>query len=174
MRRRTTPSLALSPDERLTLEAWAHGTNGHDERQSRQALRAKIVLACAQGLDATSVAIHTGVTAATVEKWRRRFVQDRLDGLQDLPRPGAPRKISSTQIEDVLLRTVEPTPAGARRWTRRDMARATGLSRSSIHRIWRRFDLEPRRRALPGASSTTPRAPQAAESNPPSSHDTSA
>ncbi|MGH8223323.1 MAG: helix-turn-helix domain-containing protein, partial [Woeseiaceae bacterium] len=85
------------------------------------------------------------VSATTVCKWRTRFLQDRLDGLFDEPRPGAPRRITDEQVEQVVVRTLESTPRGATHWSVRDMAKASGLSRSTVNRIWRAFCLQPHR-----------------------------
>jgi transposase len=111
----------------------------------RTALRARIVLACAQGDDNQTVARALRVTPATVGKWRARFVASRLDGLLDEPRPGAPRSITDGQVEDVIVRTLETTPRGATHWSLREMARACGLGRSTIGRIWNAFGLQPHR-----------------------------
>lgn len=129
--------MELTPDERLALEARARCPTGQDTHEHRQALRAKIVLACAEGHDVAYVATHTGAGPRSVETWRGRFVRERLRGLEDRPRSGAPRRISDAQRDAVLLRTLEPTPEGARRWSRRTLARATGLSRSTVDRILR-------------------------------------
>jgi transposase len=85
------------------------------------------------------------MSPTTVCKWRGRFVRDRLDGLYDEPRPGAPRKITDEQIEQVVVRTLEATPRGATHWSVREMAKATGMSRMAINRIWRAFGLQPHR-----------------------------
>ncbi len=103
------------------------------------AARARIVLACARGLNNLEVAAETGVSKQTVSKWRRRFAELRLDGLYDEPRPGGPRKISDAQVEDVIVRTLESTPANATHWSSREMSRVSGLSTTSVQRIWRAF-----------------------------------
>jgi transposase len=109
------------------------------------AQRAKIVLTCAQGLDNKTVATKVRVSPATVGRWRKRFIRDRVAGLFDEPRPGAPRQITDEQVEDVIVRTLETTPRGATHWSTRDMAKATGLSHMTISRIWRAFGLQPHR-----------------------------
>lgn len=109
------------------------------------ATRARIVLACARGLNNLEVAAETGVSKQTVSKWRRRFAELRLDGLYDEPRPGGPRKISDAQVEDVIVRTLESTPANATHWSSREMSRVSGLSTTSVQRIWRAFGLQPHR-----------------------------
>ena len=103
-------------------------------------------MACAEGADSHVVARRLYVTPATVCKWRGRFVRQRLDGLLDEPRPGAPRTITDEQGEQVIIRTLETTPRGATHWSVRDMAHAVGLSRMAISRIWHTFGLPPHRR----------------------------
>ena len=99
----------LTGDERRTLENWVK------RRSTAQglALRARIVLACAQGGSNVAVAARLGVSRTTVRKWRTRFLRDRLDGLPDEPRPGVPRTITDTQVEEVVVLT-------RRRFRRRD------------------------------------------------------
>jgi transposase len=107
------------------------------------ALRSRIVLACADGLDNTQVAARLEVVPATVGKWRRRFVDRRLDGLLDEPRPGGPRSVSDEQVGAVIVATLERTPKDATHWSRASMAADSGLSRSTIGRIWKAFSLKP-------------------------------
>ena len=104
-----------------------------------------MVLACAEGHDNQAVARKLRVTPATVGKWRNRFVQDRLEGVYDEPRPGAPRTISDEQVEQVVVRTLESTPRGATHWSTREMAKASGHSHMTISRIWQAFGLQPHR-----------------------------
>jgi len=80
-----------------------------------------------------------------VSRWRRRFVERRLDGLLDDPRPGTPRRTSDTDVERVLALTLETTPKAATHWSSRDMATTCGLSQSTVSRIWRAFGLQPHR-----------------------------
>src|SRR5688572_28431434 len=109
------------------------------------ALRARIALLCAEGLSNKDVAHRVGASAAMVCKWRKRFLAKRLDGIFDEPRPGAPRTITDAQVEKVVVRTLESRPADATHWSTRSLAAKTGLSRSSIHRIWKSFGLQPHR-----------------------------
>ena len=123
------------------LEGWAR------RRKTSQALalRARIVLACADGGSNTEVAAALGVSRATVAKWRSRFLVGRLEGLDDVPRPGAPRKITDEQVALVISKTLEEQgPGQDTRWTTRSMAAATGLSQSAISRIWRAAGIKPR------------------------------
>src|SRR3990170_4201427 len=138
---RPKAELILSDEERQELESLAKC------RRSASALaqRPRMVLACAAGQDNKTVARRVRVAPATVGKWRRRFLDDRVAGLMDEPRPGAPRQIMDKQIEDVIVRTLESTPKGATHWSTRDMAKATGLSHMTISRIWRAFGLKPHR-----------------------------
>jgi transposase len=134
-------ALELSCEEREQLQRWVR------RRASAQAvaLRSRIVLSCADGLDNKQVAAREGVTPQTVSKWRARFVELRLDGLDDDPRPGRPPSISAEQVEDVVVATLESTPRNATHWSRVKMAERSGLSPSSIGRIWRAFELKPHR-----------------------------
>jgi transposase len=109
------------------------------------ALRAQIVLHCAQGMSNSEVARRLHVTGATAGKWRERFRQAGLDGLLDEPRVGAPRKITDRQVEEVVTRTLESMPANSTHWSTRRMAKKTGLSQTAIVRIWRAFGLQPHR-----------------------------
>jgi transposase len=133
------PELVLGDDERDLLERWAR------RRKSAQdlALRCRIVLLCAKGLKNTEVASELCINRLTVGKWRARFVDRRIDGLHDEPRPGAPRSISDDAVEAVIVRTLEQTPTDATHWSTRSMARATGMSQSAVSRIWRAFGLKP-------------------------------
>src|SRR4249920_2538414 len=112
--------LVLSEDERHTLENWAR------RRSTAQglALRARIVLASAQGGSNLAVAARLGVNRSTVTKWRARFLAGRLDGLGDEPRPGVPRSITDAQVEEVVIRTLEEVPEGATHWSKRELAAA--------------------------------------------------
>jgi transcriptional regulator with XRE-family HTH domain len=138
---RPTPPLTLTADERQTLERWTRRPS------TAQALaqRARLILSCAAGKTNTRVAQELRITKQTVGRWRMRFLADRLDGLLDEPRPGAPRTVTDAQIEAVLTRTLESRPADATHWSTRSMAKAAGLSRSTINRIWRAFALQPHR-----------------------------
>ena len=134
-------ALVLSASERSELTALA------TRRKTAQALalRARIVLGCAAGAENQDVAADLRVDPMTVSKWRRRFVERRMDGLHDERRCGTPRTIDDARIEAVIVRTLESTPPGATHWSSRDMARASGLSVSSVQRIWRAFGLQPHR-----------------------------
>jgi len=131
----------LEEAEREALERWVR------RRKTAQqvALRARIVLRCAEGLANREVAKQLGVHEATVCKWRGRFVRQRLDGLWDEPRPGAPRKVSDATVERILTLTLESTPSDATHWSTRDLAKRVGVSQSTVSRIWRAFNLQPHR-----------------------------
>ena len=133
--------LTLSNEERSELMSLA------SRRKTAQALalRARIVLACAEGGQNKDVAAGLGLDRATVGKWRRRFVQYRMDGLRDEPRSGAPRTIDDDRIEAVIVTTLESVPKDATHWSSRGMSKASGLSVSSVQRIWRAFGLQPHR-----------------------------
>ena len=140
-RGRRSAELILTDDERETLTRWAR----RPKSAQRLALRSRIVLACAAGASNTEVAARLGIARPTVGKWRARFVVDRLDGLVDEPRPGAPRTITDEQVERVITETLESTPRDATHWSRASMAAHSGLSGSTIGRIWKAFRLQPHR-----------------------------
>jgi transposase len=101
------------------------------------------VLACAEGGANVQVADRLGGSRSTVTKWRARFVEHRLEGLLDEPRPGRPRTITDDQVERVIVTTLESAPANATHWSTRSMAQASGMSQTAISRIWRAFGLKP-------------------------------
>ena len=133
--------LVLTDSEREELVALTL------RRKTAQALaqRARIVLACAEGLDNKVVAARQRVTPQMISKWRARFVEYRLDGLMDAPRSGAPRTIDDARIDAVIAKTLESVPVGATHWSTRGMANAMGLSQTVVSRIWRAFGLQPHR-----------------------------
>ena len=142
MRRgRPIAPLMLTQEEQATLERWAR------RPKSAQALaqRARVILACADGSSNTVVAGRLKLTMQTVGKWRSRFVNKRLDGLLDEPRPGTPLRLSDTEVERVLAMTLESTPKDATHWSTRSMAQACGLSHTTVRRIWNAFALAPHR-----------------------------
>lgn len=138
---RPLPPLTLTRDEHETLDRWAR------RRTTAQALalRARLILACATGQTNTAVATRFDVTKQMVGKWRGRFVRQRLDGLLDEPRPGAPRTVSDAEVERVVTLTLEAMPRHATHWSTRTLAARCGLSRATVHRIWRAFALQPHR-----------------------------
>jgi transposase len=104
-----------------------------------------VILLCAAGHSNTETAAELHLTIQTVGKWRQRFIEKRLDGLLDEPRPGTPRKLSEADVDRVLGLTLESAPSHAAQWSTRSLAEASGLSRASVHRIWRAFSLQPHR-----------------------------
>jgi transposase len=131
----------LTDDERARLEVWTR------RRTSAQALalRSRIVLLAAEGLNNTEIAGRLGVHRNVAGKWRSRFVEHRLDGLTDEPRPGRPRTVSDAQVEEVIVKTLETTPRDATHWSTRSMAKEVGLTQSAVQRIWKAFGLQPHR-----------------------------
>ncbi len=136
---RPLPPLELSADEGEELRRLER------RRTTAQALalRARIVLACAEGRSNAEVARLCRVTRPTVGKWRRRFLAHAIEGLLDKRRAGRPRTVSDEDVERVLVMTLESQPADATHWSTRSMAKASGLSQTTVHRIWRAFGLQP-------------------------------
>lgn len=138
---RPMKALELSEEEREVLEAVTR------QRKAgvAEVMRARIVLACAAGRSNTEVAAELGVSQPTVGAWRERFRQERLTGLGDLPRAGAPRTVEDEQVAQIVRQTLQTKPKAATHWSTRTLARETGVSHQTISRIWRAFGLQPHR-----------------------------
>ena len=115
--------LTLTKEERDRLQSLAHRSRS----QSVLARRARVVLACAEGWDNQVVAEKLRCSKGMVGKWRSRFLETRLEGLYDEPRPGAPRKVTDAQVEEVVIQSLESTLRGQTHWSTRGLAKATGL-----------------------------------------------
>lgn len=133
--------LVLTDEERGALQRLA----ARPRSARHLAFRAKLILRCELGGSDVDIAAALRTHRMTVGKWRRRFIERRLDGLYDEPRPGAERTITDDDVEEVITQTLESTPKGRTHWSTRSMAKAVGLSHSSIGRIWRAFGLQPHR-----------------------------
>jgi transposase len=138
---RPKQALSITEEERERLESLAHRARS----QALVARRARVVLACAEGLENQTVARKLRCSVGMVGKWRARFLRGRLEALYDEPRPGTPRRVSDAQVEQVVIQTLESTPRGETHWSTRGLAKATGLSRMTISRIWQAFGLQPHR-----------------------------
>jgi transposase len=138
---RPLPELKLSEEEREVLSRLAR----RPKTAQQYAQRARIVLACAGGKPNREVAAELGIVPATVGKWRARFVHNRLDGLLDEPRPGAPRTVSDAQVEEIVVRALETKPEDATHWSTRSLAKQLGISHMTVARVWRAFGLQPHR-----------------------------
>jgi transposase len=138
---RPTKPLSVTAEEKEKLTMLAR----RPKTGQALAMRARIVLGCSDGLSNGEVAKQLRITGATICKWRERFRVDRLEGLLDEPRPGAPRSITDAQIEEVVTRTLESMPVNSTHWSTRLMAQKAGLSQTAIVRIWRAFGLQPHR-----------------------------
>jgi transposase len=138
---RPIPPLTINEEQRNTLENWVR----RPKTAQALAMRARIVLACAEGKPNTVVARQVKVRQPTVSKWRSRFLSKGLEGLLDEPRPGTPRRVSDAEVEKVLTTTLESLPRDATHWSTRSLAQQSGLSHSTVSRIWRAFGLQPHR-----------------------------
>jgi transposase len=141
LRGRPKAELVLEDAEREELERYVR----RGKTSQRIAQRSRIVLECAAGRTNTEVAKRLGLSQPTVGKWRDRFVRERIDGLHDAPRTGAPRQIGDKELEKIITATLESMPKGASRWSTRQMAKKAGISADSVSRIWRTFGLKPHR-----------------------------
>jgi len=141
MARTSAIRIELTDDERAELLRLTR------RRKSGQALatRARIVLAAADGLNNAEICTKLGICRPTVQTWRRRFAERRLEGLDDEPRSGTPRTISDERVHEVVTRTLETKPKDATHWSTRSLAEELGLSQSTVSRIWRAFNLQPHR-----------------------------
>jgi transposase len=143
-RRRGYPveGIVLTAEEKEALERYARGRTV----SQALALRARIILRCAEGALHQDIARELGVSGPTIGKWRRRFVSGRVDGLADTPKPNVDRKLSDERVEEVVRLTLDSKPAGATHWSTRKLAKSVGVSQSSVSRIWRAFQLKPHQR----------------------------
>ena len=134
--------LTISTGEREQLEAWASSRSlAHG-----QVRRARIVLMSADGMSNKAIAARLGLSMPTVGKWRERYRTEGIQGLYAEVRPGRPRTISDEKVAAAVRRTLQSAPKNATHWTVRLMAEQTKLSKSTVHRIWRAFGLQPHRR----------------------------
>lgn len=133
--------LTVTRQQEEQLLAWSR----RPKTAHALAIRSRVVFLAADGNSNTAIARQLGVTLQTVGKWRQRYLDQGLDGLADEPRPGTSRKLSDKQVERVLALTLESMPTDATHWSTRSLGKRTGLSRASIHRIWRAFFLAPHR-----------------------------
>lgn len=138
---RVAASIELSDDERRFLEGQVRR---HKAPRSLSD-RCQMILLCAEGLPSNEVAARFGVHEHTVGKWRRRFAKERLEGLSDEYRSGRPRTLSDEQVAEIIKRTLTTIPKDATHWSIRSMAATTGLSHTTIRRIWTAFGLQPHR-----------------------------
>ena len=144
---RPKAELVLTAQEREQLTRWSrrHFSAQAQAQAQALALRSRIILGYAEGADNKTVGARLGCSENTVGKWRRRLVAQRLDGLVDEPRPGRPPSISIEQVEAIVIATLEETPKHATHWSRASMAKRSGLSKTTIGRIWKAFELKPHR-----------------------------
>lgn len=137
----TRMGLMISDEERDELKRLVR------QPSTPQALatRCKVVLLDERGMTYAAIGDKLDMREQTVLKWRSRFLKHRLAGLKDKPRPGVKKKITQAQIDEVVRMTLQEKPSDATHWSLRSMAAASGISRSSVHTIWRAFNLQPHR-----------------------------
>src|SRR5258708_40160633 len=137
---RRAPTVVLSPEERATLQSWAKARS----QPQRLVQRAQVVLMAAEGIENQEIAARLRISRPTVQLWRQRFLALRATGLEkDAPRPGRIPRISHRKVQAVVHATLHTTPPNATHWSARSMAKAQGLSKDTIHRIWKQHHLKP-------------------------------
>lgn len=135
-----------APLELTDVERRALQRNTRRRKNAQQlATRSRVVLLAADGVPDIQIAERVGHSRQTVARWRRRFLERRLDGLHDEPRPGAPRTVSDEEVDEVVRLTLEEAPTKATHWSVRLMAERVGLPATTVHRIWQAFSLQPHR-----------------------------
>ena len=105
--------------------------------------RARIVLLAADGVSNNAIAERVGISHQMVCHWRQRYLQQGLTGLHDELRPGRPRSISDEEVATLVRKTLETKPRDGTHWTVRTVAKDSELSRTTVHRIWQAFGLQP-------------------------------
>ena len=136
---RVAVEIKLTTRERKTLQSWARSRT----LPKRQTERAKIVLLAARGRSNGDIAEELGMKPHTVGRWRSRFAEDRLKGIEkDLPRGGRPREREAIETE-IIRKTTQETPENATHWSTRTLAEELGVSQSMVHRVWRANGLKP-------------------------------
>lgn len=137
------------PKAELVLTEAEHGALGQMQRRgsigAAMKLRASIVMLCVEGRDSVDAAEDLGITQQTVGKWRRRFLDRRLDGLFDEPRVGRPRTVTDEDVQRVVDTTLHEKPRASTQWSTRKLAKELKLSRDAVQRVWRAFGLKPHR-----------------------------
>jgi transposase len=136
---RAAVAIELTEQEQRALQSVLRAPS----TSQQQALRARIVLLAAEGASNTQIAGEVGVSLPTVGLWRRSFSERRIDGLADAPRSGRPRRIDEDEVGRVLAMTLQTPPDGSTHWSVRRLAAATGISPTTVHRIWREHKLKP-------------------------------
>ena len=133
-------AIEMSDPERHTLEQWARGRS----TPARLVLRAKIVLAAAAGCDNQQIAVECDTDAHTAARWRNRFAEQRLAGLEkDAPRGGRPPKARQALVAEIVRKTTQEKPANATHWSTRTLAAELRTTRSLVHRVWQATGLKP-------------------------------
>lgn len=138
-RGRSAPAIALTKDERNRLESYVRSRSMPGGLSSRF----RIILLAANGLSNMEISERVGLSRASVGKWRKRYVENGLEGLHDELRPGRPRSVSDEKVAELIHKTLKTRPEGSTHWSTRAMAGETGVSHMTVCRVWRAFGLRP-------------------------------
>jgi len=137
---KSAPVITLSDSERRSLESWSRGRS----TQARRVLRAKIVLMAAEGKTNQAIAAELRTSKPTVGRWRSRFARLRVAGIEkDAPRPGRTPAVSAKTVDLIVRKTTQEKPEAATHWSTRTMAKAVGVSKDTVQRIWAAHGLKP-------------------------------
>jgi transposase len=139
---RAAVEIRLSKGQRAILQQWSRGR----KVAVRQAQRAKIILRAAQGHSNQEIAFQLGVKVHTVGRWRNRFAELGIAGIEkDLPRGGRPRQPRERVESEIIRKTTQETPSHATHWSTRSLAKELGVTQSMVHRVWKANGLKPHR-----------------------------
>ena len=133
--------IVLDELERRELESWSRSRI----MPAGVVRRARIILMATDGHNNIDIAARVGMSNSVIGYWRGRFLADRLTGLYDEPRPGAPRSISDQQVAQLIRKTLKTKPTDGTHWSCRSIAAETKLSKSTVHRVWKAFGIQPHR-----------------------------
>ena len=139
---RVAPEIHLTQNQRATLQRWSRGRTV----AVRQAQRAKMILRAAEGKSNQEIAALLGVKVHTVGRWRKRFAELGIAGIEkDLPRGGRPRQQREKIESEIIRKTTQETPKDATHWSTRSLAKELGVGQSMVHRVWKANGLKPHR-----------------------------
>ena len=140
-RKSSATEIKLTKVEQEELQSWSRSRS----LPASLARRAEIVLLAAKGFQNLEIAEKTSLNRNDISKWRKRFAENGIAGLYDKPKQGRPRTLSDDKIAEMLTRTLQRKPKGGTHWSTRELAKECQVSKSTVHRVWSAFGLQPHR-----------------------------